>query len=88
MASRSFTPTVTSTPTLTPRATPHPLAGYTIEELGARQYLGGTIQMRFVLTTALVYTRYHIAYPSDDLTITGVIHVPHDQGLYRPVQAG
>lgn len=37
------------------------------------------------ITTTSHYTRYYIAYPSDDLTITGVMHVPHGEGPFPVV---
>jgi len=76
------TPTETPTPTLTPTATPHPLQPYTIEGLRARDYPGGAIEVRWTYTTTVSFTRYYIAYPSDDLTITGVMHVPHGEGPF------
>lgn len=60
-------------------------ADYTIEGLRARQYPGGSLQIRSVLTATPAYTRYYIAYPSDDLTITGVMHVPTGKGPFPVV---
>ena len=79
------TSTVTPTPTATLTPTPHPLSGYTIEGLRAREYPGGAIRVRWVITTTNAYTRYYIEYPSDDLTITGVMHVPHGEGPFPVV---
>ena len=79
------TPTGTATPTVTPSPTPHPLAGYTIEGLRTRDYPGGTIELRAFLTTTEAYTRYSIVYPSDDLHITGVMHVPLGEGPFPVV---
>ncbi len=85
--SPTFTPTATETPTptITPTATPHPLEPYTIEGLRARDYPGGDIEVRWTYTTTTTYTRYYIAYPSDDLTITGVMHLPHGEGPFPVV---
>jgi dipeptidyl aminopeptidase/acylaminoacyl peptidase len=82
--SPTLTPTPTETPTvtITPTATPHPLEPYTIEGLRARDYPGGSIEVRWTYTTTTTYTRYYIAYPSDDLTITGVMQVPHGEGPF------
>ena len=55
---------------------------YTIEGLRARDYPGGTIEVRWVYTTTTTHTRYYVAYPSDGLTITGVMNVPHGQGPF------
>ncbi|MBI1881947.1 MAG: peptidase, partial [Chloroflexi bacterium] len=41
--------------------------------------------VRAVLTETEVYTRYYIDYPSDDLTITGVMQVPHGEGPFPVV---
>ncbi len=73
----------TATPGLTP--TPHPLADYTIDGLRRRQYPGGTIEILGTLDATDAYTRYAIAYPSDGLRITGVMHVPHGQGPFPVV---
>lgn len=63
----------------------HPMAGYTIPGLRERAYPGGTIQVRSVLTTTGTFTRYYIDYPSDGLTITGIMQVPHGQGPFPVV---
>ncbi|MDQ7030719.1 MAG: alpha/beta fold hydrolase [Ardenticatenia bacterium] len=65
-----------TTPHPSPTPTPSPLAPYTIEGLRSREYPGGTIEIRSILARTATYTRYYIAYPSDGLTITGVMHVP------------
>jgi dipeptidyl aminopeptidase/acylaminoacyl peptidase len=79
------TATATSTPTITPTSTPHPLAGYTIQGLRDRDYPGGELEVRWAITTTPTYTRYYIAYPSDDLTITGIMHLPHGGGPFPVV---
>lgn len=76
-------PQPTATPEPTP--TPHPLAAYTIDGLRSRQYPGGTIEILGTLDATDAYTRYAIAYPSDGLRITGVMHVPHGQGPFPVV---
>jgi dipeptidyl aminopeptidase/acylaminoacyl peptidase len=76
------TPTDTPTPTVTPTPTPSPMDAYTISGLRRREYPGGTIQVRAVLTTTAVFTRYYIDYPSDDLTITGIMQVPPGDGPF------
>lgn len=68
------------TPTLGPHA--QPIAGYTIDGLRARNYPGGAINVRSVLTATEVYTRYYIDYPSDGLTITGIMQVPQGEGPF------
>lgn len=86
-ATPTSTPTLTATPTSTPTLTPtpNPLEPYTIEGLRARNYPGGTIEVRWTYTTTTAYTRYFIAYPSDDLTVTGVMQVPHGEGPFPVV---
>lgn len=61
------------------------MADYTIEGLRAREYLGGAIQVRSVLTTTQTFTRYYIDYPSDDLTITGIMQIPPGEGPFPVV---
>jgi dipeptidyl aminopeptidase/acylaminoacyl peptidase len=58
---------------------------YTIERLRAREYPGGTIQIRWTYTTTNAYTRYYVTYPSDDLTISGVVCVPLGQGPFPAI---
>jgi dienelactone hydrolase len=77
-------PSVTKTPPV-PILVSHPMADYTIEGLRARTYPGGTIQVRSVLTTTYDFTRYYIDYPSDGLTITGIMQVPHGEGPFPVV---
>jgi pimeloyl-ACP methyl ester carboxylesterase len=60
----------------------HPMAAYTIEGLSARPYPGGAIRVRSVLTATDVFTRYYIDYPSDGLTITGIVQVPPGRGPF------
>jgi dipeptidyl aminopeptidase/acylaminoacyl peptidase len=55
---------------------------YTIAGLRAREYPGGTIQVRSVLTYTNVFTRYYINYPSDGLTITGIMQIPQGEGPF------
>jgi dienelactone hydrolase len=65
-----------------PTPVSHPMADYTIEGLRARAYPGGTIHVRSALTVTHVFTRYYIDYPSDGLTITGVMQVPQGEGPF------
>jgi dipeptidyl aminopeptidase/acylaminoacyl peptidase len=76
------TPTDTPTPTVTPTPTPSPMDAYTIPGLRGREYPGGTLQVRAVLTTTEVFTRYYVDYPSDGLTITGIMQVPPGDGPF------
>ncbi len=92
-ATATATPTSTSTPTLTPTRThtptptqtptPHPdLIGATIEGLRAREYTGGQIRITNTITVTDAYTRTYITYPSDGLTISGLMHVPFGEGPF------
>lgn len=78
------TATPTAVPTPDPELLPadHPLYPYTIEGLRARAYPGGTIEVRQVIAEAAGFTRYYVAYPSDGLTITGIMQVPHGEGPF------
>jgi dipeptidyl aminopeptidase/acylaminoacyl peptidase len=58
---------------------------YTIARLRERDYAGGEIQIRWIYTTTNAYTRYYITYPSDGLTISGVLCEPHGQGPFPVV---
>ena len=84
VASAAPTPLVpTETPTLEPPPpTPHPLHGVTIDGLSARVYPGGPINVLRTLETTAEYTRYYIAYPSDGLTITGIMQIPPGDGPF------
>jgi len=65
-----------------PTPTPHPLSDYTIAGLRARTYPGGLIRVRAVLTETGAFTRYYIDYPSDGLTITGIMQAPRQTGPF------
>ena len=77
-------PSVTSAPPTTepPSPTPHPLYGVTIDGLSARAYPGGAVSVLRTLETTAEYTRYYIAYPSDGLTITGIMQSPPGDGPF------
>jgi dienelactone hydrolase len=70
---------------IVPTPLPHPMADYTIEGLRTRTYPGGTIRVRSVLTETEAFSQYYIEYPSDDLTITGVMQVPPGEGPFPVV---
>ncbi len=68
-------------PTLTPSPTPVPtieewIYPFTIEGLQAHKYQSGKIKVGDKLNETDVYTSYLITYPSDGLTISGVMQVP------------
>ncbi len=78
--SATFEPTETAVPLPTP--TPHPLTPYTISGMRQRIFSGGEIQTRAILEQNEAYTRYYIDYPSDGLTITGIMHLPTGDGPF------
>jgi pimeloyl-ACP methyl ester carboxylesterase len=68
-------------PTLTPTVTPVPNAEqliypYTIDGLREHEYQSGKITIREELLQTDLFTRYLIEYPSDGLTITGIMQIP------------
>jgi dienelactone hydrolase len=78
-------PTATPVP---PTATlePYPeLAQYTIEGLRSRSYGAGSIEIVRVMEETASFTRYLIAYPSDDLRITGMLNRPNGEGPFPVV---
>ncbi|MCB0100962.1 MAG: acetylxylan esterase [Anaerolineales bacterium] len=80
----------TSTPTEIPMPTPtrtteQALAPYTIEGLRAREYESGKIILGEPVLETDHFTRYHIQYPSDGLTITGVLQIPKTGEAPYPV---
>ena len=79
----TIAPSVTSTPspasTLTPSPTPtvaHLMYPYTIDGLRHHQFQSGKITITSTVETTDIFTRYLISYPSDGLTITGVMQIP------------
>jgi dipeptidyl aminopeptidase/acylaminoacyl peptidase len=84
-AALTHTPSPTFTPTSTPTVA-QLMAPYTIEGLRHHQFISGKILIISTLETAEYYTRYLISYPSDNLTITGVMQVPaHGHAPYPVV---
>ena len=71
----SVPPTLTPSPTATP-TTEEWIYPYTIAGLRAHDYQVGKIKVGEVLEETDLFTRYAIEYPSDGLTITGMMQVP------------
>ena len=67
--------TLTPSPTTTP-TTEEWIYPYTIEGLREHDYQSGKINIGDVIAETDLYTRYAIDYPSDGLTITGIMQVP------------
>ena len=81
--------TITSSPfpaiTLTPSATPTTeelIFPYTIEGLRQHDYRSGVIHIRSTLDKNDSFTTYLIDYPSDGLTISGVMQIPAGAGPF------
>lgn len=74
----------TETVVPTPSATPFPflIYPYAIQGLREHLYQSGEISFLATLATELEYTRYSISYPSDGLTITGILQIPMGQGPF------
>lgn len=71
----------TPTPTLVPSPTATPsvdqwISPYTIDGLRSHEFQSGKVTVLETLEKTEVYTRYRISYPSDGLTITGVLQIP------------
>ena len=54
----------------------HPLYPYTIDGLRESDYIGGDISIRYIMEENEAFTQYYVSYPSDGLTITGVMNIP------------
>jgi dipeptidyl aminopeptidase/acylaminoacyl peptidase len=54
----------------------------TIDSQRGRVYPGGPISILSTLETTESYTRHYIAYPSDGLTITGILQIPPGDGPF------
>jgi len=79
------TPSPIPTETFTPSPTPtvgELIYPYTIEGLRQHQYKSGDIHIRSTLDDNEKYTGYLIDYPSDGLTITGVMQIPKGEGKF------
>ncbi len=69
------TPTIAPSPTAT-RTPEQALYPYTIEGLRKHKFQSGEITIRETLLETEDFTRYLIEYPSDGLTVTGILQVP------------
>ena len=71
----TFTPSITPSPTatMTPKEALQP---FTIDGLRKHKFQSGKIVIRETLLETEVFTRYLIEYPSDGLTITGILQIP------------
>jgi dipeptidyl aminopeptidase/acylaminoacyl peptidase len=53
-----------------------------IEQLRQREFTGGKVKIEETLGRNSAYTNYLISYPSDDLTIYGVMNIPQGNGPF------
>ncbi len=78
-AKETITPLATAAVTLTPSPTQtvqQLIYPYTIDGLRNHEYKSGNVHVRAKLEETDLYTRYLIDYPSDGLTITGIMQIP------------
>ena len=81
----TITPSPIPTETLVPSPTPTTeelIFPYTIEGLRQRDYQSGEIHIRSTLDENDKFTSYLIDYPSDGLTITGMMLIPKVEGPF------
>ena len=74
-------PTLTLVPTATP-TTEELVFQFTIDGLRQHDYQGGDIHIRETLDENEFFTQYLIDYPSDGLTITGIMQIPKGEGPF------
>ncbi len=65
-----------------PVPTADPLADYTLDALRQRPPAGGVIHIREQTAWHETFTVHTFDYPSDDLTITGQMHLPQGEGPF------
>jgi dienelactone hydrolase len=81
----TITPVPTQTPepqTPTATAIPFLMYPYTIQGLRDQYYQSGSVTIISTLNAASEFTSYLISYPSDGLTITGVMQIPAGEGPF------
>ena len=81
----TVTPSPISAVTLSPSVTPTAkelIFPYTIDGLRQHDFQSGEIHIRKTLDENEFYTSYLIDYPSDGLTITGVMQIPNGVGPF------
>jgi dipeptidyl aminopeptidase/acylaminoacyl peptidase len=81
-------PSATPSPTPTeapPTPTPNPVAGWTVDDLAAREYGGSGIVIGDALGGEDAFTQYGMTFDSDGLTITGLANIPAGDGPFPVV---
>jgi dipeptidyl aminopeptidase/acylaminoacyl peptidase len=58
------------------------MAAYTIAGLRQRDYPGGTIEIVSWMADEAYFDKYAITYPSDGLTISGILQIPKGEGPF------
>ncbi|HMD82413.1 MAG TPA: alpha/beta fold hydrolase [Anaerolineales bacterium] len=81
------TPTPSPAPTITLTPSPTPtieewISSFTLDGLRRHDFQSGDIRIRSTLNENEKYTSYLIDYPSDGLTITGVMQIPVGDGPF------
>lgn len=76
------TPVILETATAEASPTPDPYAGLTIEDLAARDYDGGDLQVVETIHVTESFTRTLVSYDSDGLTVYGFLNVPFGRGPF------
>jgi uncharacterized protein len=77
----SLVPTIIFTPTATPTLE-ELIFPYTIDGLRGHDFEGGSVHIRSILDENDKFKTYLIDYPSDGLTITGVMQIPVGDGPF------
>ena len=80
--SATATRTATAAPLPLSTPTPHPMAPYTISGLRQRDFPGGTIEITSWMADEEFFDKYAITYPSDGLTISGILQIPKGAGPF------
>lgn len=81
----TITPSPIPTETFTPSPTPtieESIFPYTIDGLRQHKFQSGSIHIRSIIDENDKFTSYLIEYPSDGLTITGVMQIPVGEGPF------
>jgi uncharacterized protein len=81
----TVTPSPLPTITFTPSATPtieELIFPFTIDGLRQHDFKSGSVHIRSILSENDKFTTYLIDYPSDGLTITGVMQIPAGEGPF------
>jgi uncharacterized protein len=74
-------PTITRTPSPTPTIE-ELIFPFTLDGLRQHDFQGGSVRVRSIMAENEKFITYLIDYPSDGLTITGVMQIPVGEGLF------